>query len=412
MLNRSAHRVPRQLIFGCILFFIAVGPTYAEGQTGGQATLTWDVSVPEGTPADTVLFIAGNVPELGPWRPDAFPMQRTDKGRFRAQLQVPVGTELEYKFTRGSWGSVEKTVDGAEVPNRRWRVAGDAVIDATISAWAKPAIPRANTGVGDLRWRKFSSEHLKSDRRITVWLPPQYQQSDAMRFPVVYLLDGQNVFDAARAAFGVEWQADETAKELADSFAPLILVAVDNSPERMDEYTPVTHTMKDRIIGGDADRYLHFLCDELKPWIDGHFPTRTEPEYTTLVGSSLGGLLVLHALTTRSDVFGNGIAMSPSLFWGDGAALRSARSWNPTSDATGPLRLWIDMGTREGKSEEGRKQLIDSAMEIESALRGHGEDLWLVRFFLAEGAEHNEHAWSMRIGSALRFAALGGLESP
>jgi predicted alpha/beta superfamily hydrolase len=319
---------------------------------------------------------------------------------------------LEYKFTLGSWGSVEKTVEGAEVPNRRWKVAGDAVIDATVSAWAKPATPRANTGVGDLRWRNFSSEILKSDRKITVWLPPQYQQSDTMRFPVVYLLDGQNVFDAARAAYGMEWRADEAATELADSFNALILVAIDNSPERMNEYTPVAHIVNDRQVGGKADDYLQFLCEELKPWIDSEFPTRTEPEHTTIVGSSLGGLFVLHAMTTRSDVFGNGITMSPSLFWGEAATVQRAKSWSPPTELSSPLRLWVDMGTREGKSEKGQKQLIDGVKELESILQTRGGESLQVHLVIAEDAQHNEDAWAKRLPDALRFASFGELDNP
>lgn len=388
----------------------AIGGIDANGQSPSEATLTWSVSVPAGTPEDTELFMAGSIPALGPWQPNTFRMQRTPSGRFTAQLQLNRGTVFEYKFTRGSWASVEKAPDGQEVPNRRWKVDGDAVIEVEIAAWAKPAAPRVNTGTGNLRWKNFTSKVLSGERRVTVWLPPQYQDSDAMRFPVAYFLDGQNVFDAARAAYGMEWRADEAATELADSFNALILVAIDNSPERMNEYTPVTHIMNNRPVGGKADDYMRFLCEELKPWIDSEFPTRTEAEHTTLVGSSLGGLFVLHAMTTRSDVFGNGIAMSPSLFWGNAAAVDHAKSWAPPTELSAPLRLWIDMGTLEGKSEGAQKQLIDRVKDLESILRSRGGESLQVHLAIAEDAQHNEDAWARRLPDALRFASFGELD--
>lgn len=405
------HRYPQHLAVALVMLFTLRGMD-ASGQSPSDATLTWSVGVPAGTPEETELFIAGNIAALGPWQPNAFRMKRSQSGRFTAQLRLSRGTVLEYKFTRGSWASVEKAPDGQEIPNRRWKVDGDAVIEVEIAAWAKPAAPRVNTGTGNLRWKNFTSRVLGGERRVTVWLPPQYQDSDGMRFPVAYFLDGQNVFDAARAAYGMEWRADEAATELADSFNALILVAIDNSPERMNEYTPVTHIMNDRQVGGKADDYLKFLCEELKPWIDSEFPTRTEPEHTTIVGSSLGGLFVLHAMTTRSDIFGNGIAMSPSLFWGEAAAVQRAKSWSPPTELSSPLRLWVDMGTREGNSENGQKQLIDRVKELESILQTRGGESLQVHLVIAEDAQHNEDAWAKRLPDALLFASFGELDNP
>ena len=406
----SPRCLPRLLGVLAILAMGFYASCQAAQDSPSTATITWSVRVPEETPTDTELFIAGNASPLGPWQPNAFRMKRTESGRYTAQLKQPVGTELEYKFTRGSWSGVEKSSDGSEIPNRRLRVEKDAVVDVQIAAWAKPSAPRLNTATGDLRWKNFKSKVLGGERRVTVWLPPQFQDSDAMRFPVAYFLDGQNVFDSARAAYGMEWRADEAATELADAFNAMIVVAIDNSPERMNEYTPVPHTMNDRLVGGKADEYLRFLCEELKPWIDSEFPTRTEPEHTTMVGSSLGGLFVLHALTTRSDIFGNGIAMSPSLFWSEAAAVTRAKAWSPPADVSAPLRLWIDMGTREGKSDGGRKQLVDNAKELESILRTRGGESLQVHLFIAEDAQHNEDAWSKRLPDALRFASFGELD--
>jgi pullulanase len=414
---------PRWFVTVFVCCWIACqGVGIALGESSDDATLRFVVDVPEGTTKETSLFMAGNVDALGPWQPNVFRLQRNESGKYEATLSLPVGTRLEYKFTRGSWASVEKSLDGAEITNRRLTVEQDATIEVRIAAWAKPVASRINTAIGDIRWRSFSSEILGGERRITVWLPPQFQSSSDIRFPVVYFLDGQNVFDSARSAFGSEWKADEAASELAReptvdatklaAGGVAILVAIDNSPNRMDEYTPTVHSLNGRQVGGKADMYLRFLADELKPWIDAQFPTLAEPQHTTLVGSSLGGLMVLHAMTNRSDVFGNGIAMSPSLFWGDRAAIQAAKSWSPSTKANPPIRLWIDMGTREGSSEAGRGLLIEGIQELAKILTDRGGKQLQLHVSVVDGAEHRETAWAERLPSALRFVLLGVTPSP
>lgn len=402
------------ILFADLACFLIVGalPDGATGQSNNDGVVSWSVVVPEDTPKESELYIAGNIPALGRWRPDEVRLQRNEDGRYTAKLRLPIGTELEYKFTLGSWERVEKSSRGTEIPNRRWKVDGDALIEVEIQSWARPSASWSSTSSGNLLWQHFASRMLNSTRRVTVWLPPALKESNANRFPVVYLLDGQNIFEADRAAFGQEWRADEAAYQLAQTGKSAILVAIDNSPARIDEYTAVPHTLNDSQAGGRADEYLRFLCDELKPWIDHQYPTRPGPEHTTLVGSSLGGLLVLHALSTRGDVFGNGIAMSPSLFWGDDAAVRDANTWSPPSQTKSPMRLWIDMGTREGKSEGSSRRLVDKVLEIESILRSRGGDRLLIRMIIADGAEHNEVAWSQRLPDALRFAVFGEEKSP
>jgi pullulanase len=417
-------QLPRRWQFyGLACFWIAFhGTGSVLGQSTEEAKLRWVVNVPDETAPDTSLFMAGNIDALGPWQPNVFRLRRNESGKYVANLTLPIGTRLEYKFTRGSWASVEKSPDGAEIANRRWTVEGDATIEIQIAAWAKPVASKVSTATGDVRWRIFTSEILGGDRRITVWLPPQFQSMPDFRFPVVYFLDGQNVFDAARAAFGSEWKADEAASDLARvptidaarlaAGGAAILVAIDNSPNRMDEYTPTVHSMNGRQVGGNADMYLRFLADELKPWIDAQFPTLAEPQHTTLVGSSLGGLMVLHAITNRSDVFGNGISMSPSLFWGDRAAIRAAKSWSPPMQDKPPIRLWLDMGTLEGSSETGRGLLIEGVQELAKILADRGGKQLQVHVAVVDGAEHRETAWAERLPSALRFVLLGETPSP
>lgn len=383
------------------------------------AKVRFRVSVPEDTPRDATLYLAGNTEQLGPWQPNAFALKRTDTSVFVGELELPIGFELQYKVTRGSWESVEKSLDGSEISNRIWKVSADGNVDITVAAWAKRQTARPTSATGDLRWIEFPSRILDGKRRVTVWLPSEYASQPETRYPVVYLLDGQNCFDASRAAFGVEWSADETARDLIDQrkTRPFMMVAIDNSPHRMTEYTsaseapPKKNGAESQPVGGGADRMLAFLVDELKPKIDQTYRTQPESHSTVIIGSSLGGLFVLHALQTRSDVFGGGAAMSPSLFWANEAALQSVKAWpglgSSTSEesgiATGQQRLWIDIGTREGKSANGQKKAVELVLRLEQLLKEHVGDRMVLRTSIVPDAQHHESAWAERLPDALMF---------
>lgn len=384
------------------------------------AVLSWIVVVPEDTPVNADIYMAGNQDALGPWQPKAFRLQRRSAREFQCELTLPIDTDLEYKFTRGSWGTVEKTSEGDEIPNRRIRVTGNATIKVVIDGWAKAAVAKPNTGTGDLRWMDIDSKVLNGKRRVTVWLPRDYRDHCMLRYATLYFLDGQNVFDASRAAFGVEWQADETVKRLMNDqrIRPSIIVAIDNSPNRWTEYTPVPTTLNQQVVGGEADRYLRFLCEEVKPMIDREFKTIDDPEHTAIIGSSLGGLFVLHALRVRNDVFGSGVAMSPSLFWGHEHTLKAYQAWGdgvamPATDRPNDknetplspaIRLWIDMGNREGdKNDFASSGLVDSVRRLAQVMEGPLASRIKSHVMIDKDGEHNETAWARRLPEALSF---------
>ena len=413
--NGSVHwNVPFGSMIG--LWCLMVGwlpPAYAQQASGAKSDsaksskvkVTWQVTVPEGTPESSKVYIAGSIDAFGPWQPNAFEMAKQEDGTYRADVELPIGTRVEYKFTRGSWATVEKTPQGAEIQNRLLSVRGPETVRVAIASWAIPKSAPSSTATGDLRWMDFASEVLGSKRRVTVWLPPQYRDGVHEGFPVVYCLDGQNLFDRQRAAFGVEWEADETARALASGPAnlPLILVGIDNSKDRLDEYTPVVDEVSDKPVGGKADEYLRFLVTELKPWIDREFRTLKSTETTAIVGSSLGGVLVLHALRTHPEVFGKGAAMSPSLFWGQGYTIQQYSQ--PPSDLAlrDKQRLWLDIGTREGKSDRGQVQAVEQTEQLAEALKQHHRERIEVRTMIDSEAKHHEAAWARRLPIALEF---------
>jgi predicted alpha/beta superfamily hydrolase len=368
--------------------------------------VTFIVRTPATTPPGDRITIAGNVPELGPWDPARVPLERTGAQAHQVTLALAAGTRLEYKFTRGSWETVEKGAQGEEIANRVHTVARPETIRVHVATWrdqSSAAPMRAHTLSGDVRHLgRVESAALGNARDVWVLLPPSYETSPERRYPVVYFHDGQNVFDAATAFIGIEWGADETLARLAAAgeIPEVIAVAVANSPRRMQEYTQGTDA--GRPGEALADRYLTFLARELKPRIDRDYRTRREREHTAIIGSSLGGLVSLYAGIAAWETFGCVAGVSPVVHWADHDL---ERRYLAAPRAHMPLRLWIDMGTAEQAGDGGAdSRLIRELRRFRDLLiaRGYveGRDLGYLE---AAGAVHNEAAWAARLPEILRF---------
>jgi predicted alpha/beta superfamily hydrolase len=242
------------------------------------------------------------------------------------------------------------------------------------------------------RHPQFHSVYLEHDRDVLVWIPPGYGDGSA-RYPVLYMHDGQNLFEPETAFNkGEHWRVGETATALiqAGRVEPLIIVGIYNTGEaRLDEYTPTDDA---KHGGGHADDYGRMIIEELKPLIDATY--RTQPERSGLAGSSLGGLVSLHLGFRHPLVFSRIAALSPSVWWDRKAILKTIRS----ARAKPKLRLWVDMGTGEGRRG------LDDARLLKAALVGlgfaDGGDLHYAEY---EGATHTEEAWSQRVGPMLEW---------
>jgi predicted alpha/beta superfamily hydrolase len=242
---------------------------------------------------------------------------------------------------------------------------------------------------------KFHSEILPDDRAVSVYMPPQYLAEEERRFPVLYLQDGQNLFDGRTSYIaGKTWNANTTADRLAEDneIEPVILVGIANTGlRRMAEYTP---TRDFKMGGGEGRSYGRLLIEELKPWIDRSYRTLAGPENTGLGGSSLGGLISLYVGFAHPEVFGKLAVMSPSLWWDHRSILNAIEQ-----QATKPdLRIWLDMGTAEGLKHLRDTDMLERLL-IKRGWRS-GVDLAYVK---APGAVHDERAWSDRFGDVLRF---------
>src|SRR5688500_9407957 len=245
-----------------------------------------------------------------------------------------------------------------------------------------------------LRHETFHSDFLEHDRDVLVWLPPGYD-AGAGCYPVLYMHDGQNLFEADTAfQKGEHWRLGETAAELIDAGAiePLIVVGIYNTgAHRKDEYTP---TRDAKLGGGGANDYGRMIVEELKPVIDRTYRTRPDPDSTGIGGSSLGGLVSGLLAFTHPQVFHRVAALSPSVWWNWRAILKMVRQ----SRSKPPLRIWLDMGTAEGKRG------LDDARLLKAALVGLGFAVGVdLHYAEYEGATHSEMAWAERVGPMLKW---------
>ena len=246
----------------------------------------------------------------------------------------------------------------------------------------------------------FASRILRNQRDVLVYLPRGYRRSTRRRYPVLYLHDGQNVFDAATAFAGVEWNADESAQRLTSKrlMEPIIIVAVANTgDERIHEYAPTRGIIdasgkRKKRSRGLLRNYGRFLIEELKPFIDRQYRTRPEAEFTGLGGASLGGLATLALGLWFPQSFHRLAVMSPSIWWDDCAIYRIVDALEEKP----PLKIWLDTGTLEPGWERARvlrDKLVEKGWRLYDDLQ----------YTEAEGADHSEGAWAFRFEAVLRF---------
>lgn len=256
--------------------------------------------------------------------------------------------------------------------------------------------PPGHTLTGDFRRHpRFRSRFLPSEHTLMVYRPPGYSDDRVRRFPVLYLQDGQNVFDRATSATGEEWSVDETAQRLIESGAiePIIIVGIYHAGRgRIDEYTPTRDPKKN--MGGKGDGYARMLVHEIKPFIDRRYRTLRSAANTALGGSSLGGLLTLHLGLRFPTVFNRLAVLSPSVWWNGRAIVRDVDAL----PAKLPLRIWLDSGTGEGHDVTRDARLLRDALVRKGWILG--QDL---AYLEAEGGGHNEQSWAKRVEGVLRF---------
>ncbi len=330
-------------------------------------------------PAGAKVYITGNNAQLGFWNPGKTELDSVTENVFSKTFSFPINERVEYKITRGSW-STEAVYDTGNTPsNFVLVISKDTTINIPVEAWKDqfelPVVGQV-TGAVDY-YRNFESPGILS-RDVAVWLPPGYYVRTDKRYPVLYMHDGQNLFDPQTATFGIDWQLDETADSLIKNgfIEDIIIVAIYNTQERRLEYS---QTRK-----GYA--YIDFIVNILKPFIDEKYRTKPDRKNTAIGGSSLGGLISFMMLWEYNDVFSMAACFSPAFKYENFDYVSFVDS---TADKKRDFSLYIDNG---GVGLE--KVLQPGINEMMEVLKKYSYEF---EWFLDETAEHNETAWGLRV---------------
>ncbi|MFN3959788.1 MAG: alpha/beta hydrolase-fold protein [Parvularculaceae bacterium] len=372
-------------------------------------TATITVLAPEGAPT---IYLAGSLPDLGPWKPDGLAMGGAGRER-TAQVTAPPGTVLEYKFTLGSWDREALGPSGMVMANFRLLMDRNVAVRHEITDFKKDvreyvADWRGSGVKGTLvYWENVSSAFLGPSRTVSIWLPPGYDPSGERRYKTLYMSDGQNLFDSRIANTGVDWGVDEAVTALVEEGAiePIIVVGVWSTGERGYEYSP----------WHGAPLYARFLIEELMPRVNAEFRTLTGPQNTAHMGSSMGGLLSYHLTTKHPDVFGACGCVSTHFPLSEAIVAKyfpmAEKPENPDPtpyilrdiaaglDIPRGARLWFDYGTTGLDAEYAPTHAaLREALVAQGLVEGRD---FVIR--PDDGADHNEASWRARLKDPLRF---------
>ena len=250
--------------------------------------------------------------------------------------------------------------------------------------WENYPKPEEHTVVGSLKICKdFWSPQLDNRREVLVYLPPSYGQGDR-RYQVLYMHDGQNLFDRATAFAGQDWKVDETLEQLSHEGLEAIVVGLNNlGDQRLKEYNPFPNFRQ-----GRGERYLEFIVKAVKPAIDRDFRTLPGRAHTGMMGSSMGGLISLYAFFRYPEVFNFVGVMSPA-FWFANGAIYDYVAQAPFT----PGKIYLDNGTRENSAGRMNTTLVEKGYRIDQN----------ILYIVDEGGQHTESAWAGRLPGALRF---------
>lgn len=336
---------------------------------------------------ETDVFITGSIPELGNWNPAAVKMISKGNHQWEKTIETKAAFGIEYKYTLGSWEKESVNANGLPLDNFTVKVVSDTLVKNDVFFWkdgtAKTIIGKITGNV--IYHRDFKGENLLA-RDIIVWLPPTYNSSTKDRFDVLYMHDGQNLFDPATSSFGVDWQVDETADSLISTkkIKPIIIVGIYNTKDRSSEYNPSEK-------GAD---YMKFLVQQLKPFIDKNYRTNPGKNNTAVGGSSMGGIISFALAWEYPQVFSKAICMSPAF------KIRHIDYVKEVVNYQGKkknIKLYIDNGGI-GLEEQLQPGITDMLNALNQ--QGYKKDkdyLWV----LDQNAKHFEAAWAKRMPNAL-----------
>ncbi len=360
------------------IVFFALNVLCAHAQVTVQIT-----SLPGTTPPNPVLFIAGS---FNQWNPADSAFMFTKAGPNYEVVLPPQNGVVKFKVTRGSWQTCEGTVNGGQIADRSFTYTQGLIMPIQIAGWeatpstASTALPNVKV-VSDV----FFIPQLNRTRKVSIYLPNNYDSNSTERYPVLYMHDGQNLFDEA-SSFSGEWGVDETlsAREKSGRKS-CIVVAIDNGGvSRLEEYAAFANP---QYGGGRGEPYVSFLVNTLKPFIDSAYRTLPQRDFTAIAGSSMGGLISMYAAIAYPEVYSKVGLFSPSFWFSD-----SLFTYVASKPKTADTRFYIVAGINES---ETMVRYIDSMIVLLNA-NGHS-NAHILKSLKADGA-HREWFWKREFG--------------
>lgn len=354
-------------------------------------------TIPANTPANATIYVAGS---FNTWNPQSAAHIMQPDGLGAYQIVIPEGSgTATYKFTRGAWASVEGNASGGFLPDRTFTFTeSPQTINLTVLSWEDLGGNNPSTAASNVQIlnNTFAIPQLNTTRRIWLYLPPDYYTS-TKTYPVLYMQDGQNLFDNA-TSFAGEWQIDETLNNLSTTGDyGAIVVGIDNGGgARLDEYSPWFNAQYN--AGGEGGDYMLFLSETLKPYIDANFRTKPEAPYNALIGSSMGALISVYGACTFANQFEKVGVFSPA-FW---FAQNNLNDYilNNVSGIDN-LRLYFVCGQNESAT------MVPDMNAVKNNLISKGVATNNTFTLVDPAGTHSESFWRAKFGAAYQWLFAG-----
>jgi len=404
----------RPLVLGLCLVSLLSSCVSSSGTTNSNNTtsedsslsqdplVTFKVAIPIDVAATSQIKIAGSFNSWSPLDPD-YVLTELDQYDYEIEIAfdiADIGTQVEYKYvlllegqTDNGWTNVEGSSSGGEIANRSYTlIAGRQTVNDTVQTFKNNAsqnsVTRGTLEKVTLAMPQYSDGRT---RMIRIWLPDGYDQNATeKRYPVMYMHDGQNLFDSF-TSFAGEWRIDETIGAMMDDGYPgAIVVGIDNSADRLNELSPDWTRSgggSGYITNPSGEKYASFIVDTVKPYVDGHFNTETDRAHTGVGGSSMGGVISFYMALTYPDIFGYGLLFSTAMWiYASNVTSTFIQSKNVSSFVETP-RFYIYAGGLE-------TSVTPYVAIISDALIAEGYPSANINTHVDPNKNHNEYAWA------------------
>ena len=373
------------LLFTCSNFIFA------------QSTITFRVYTNNISDSQKV-YISGNIESLGKWQPNEVVLIKNEN-YWERKLVIPAHTNIEFKFTKGSWSSEALDTNNNVPPNFYHTITKDTILNFEIEKWRDDIISSQSTGgiTGQVKYHEQMGYKDLLPRDIIVWLPPKYYQNTNERYPVLYMHDGQNLFDPTTSFTGVDWQIDETADSLIKEniITPIIVVGIGNTEDRSAEYGETEKSVM----------YMEFIVNKLKPIIDNTYRTKPGRDFTAVGGSSSGGLISFLLAWNYSSYFSKAACFSPAFKYGDRDFTTIVSDYNGEKK---DITFYINNGG------QGVDKILQPGVEVMvTKLQNKGYSLYEDLFVnIVPSAHHNEAAWAKKMHIPLKLFFQKNIDLP